>query len=832
MDARPSYYSIPAFEYYVRDQYKEDTLKDRDLQTMYFLCSGHFKTLEKKMDGINWLSKFAQKPIDYYLRTGPFDEETIVEMGKSFLGDIQFDKIKVNKRCGEKFDMTANTFILANPTKHGEGEAPKLMGMSDHSAINFPTVFSPKNQYYYVLSPSERVFEEAKRNPIVFENLELPQYLYQHSHLFKNKRWHLNKDYHKGRIKRITVRNKLLFNVATKILYAMVETVADNLDAIKERSWHISGLYGTGKSTSLMICQSLWCQRPSRYRVVYLPYADLFESAHSFRRLVCHAFFRDPIQHLLLAIGPENVEEMFTLLENFLTYSNLFFVIVIDHLEEVWDGKKSGVEKAAKKFIKRELWDRLQQGLFKRILLITGSDPNSSAARIKSHRNGQLNLELLDGFNEFEARWMVERFLTKQPADTAEHILEKAKSFGVRPFENNFAVLADYLVVGCSMVNPLVNEEEVKDRIKELKKGIVERFDKFVNEPSEYLKARKFDKLLDVFYAKLINKTKLDDDSLYDKRYVKRVICPVSWDALGSRVNMSKVAVGALPLPINDVHDYELMLCDPDFRKAFGEGTLQYCWLPCNEITRQTLHTKYMSSLHWEAGQKLKHSAPGSEPLLFKDAWEQDISVTGMKTIYARSVSYYSNRRSHGFTISPLRALLNFAVIKTEYGEGLACAYGEHRHLNQRARLTAIGLEPEYLYLFRMSLDFEFDFCLVQNENCFAVQTVYFKDKHLLKRRMLEAAYVLGTRRAELLPVLYGKAEKAKLLFVCRPNPFGDQSEETKNLKYLQIAPKDEEKGIRSSPYYKSWSMHRLAAKVGELLSKGYLEVELCGDQD
>ena len=640
--------------------------EERDMVTAYHVCSGDFYALESMID-MKKSSIFhdAKKSIDYYIG-GPNDNERVVEMGKTFLHDIQFDKIELNvKDLDGLVDYIPTTVILANPTRHRDDEVPLLMGptITDGESRNIDSPNFPKmlshDRNLYILSPSQRVLDDAKANPIVLEDIQLPRYLNEYWESDDNKRWHL--------VDGKKVKTKMLFSLSAKTLYAMVETVADNPDAIKERSWHLTGLHGTGKSTCLLICQSLWSQRPSRFRVVYIPHANLFrqkEHIHFgqwFKMLICYAFLRDPIQNVLHQMCPYANAELLKELESYLESRNLFLVIIIDHLEEFWGRKTRCWELDTEEYIGLRLRSYCKDGRFKHILLITASSWNCSAACKRNVR--KLDIEILNGFNDFEARWMVER-LVRDGSEAARTIIQnQASKLGVRPFENDFTVNARFVktLKWCSPTSEITSET-IAERVCDLEETVKEKFLEFVNEDCLW-KDKKLGMLHDVIYSNRLEKSLFFDIDYIDKRFVKPAMFPKSWESLGERVSKEKVAVGVLPLPgTTDVYGYEQWLCDPDFRKALGESELQFYPLPCDEIARRALHQANLSIRFERSRQKLRQGVTGSGPILLKDAFDQDIRFSGMKTIMAHAISFQTS--SLPKCSAELKELIVFASVE------------------------------------------------------------------------------------------------------------------------------------------------------------------------
>ena len=807
-------------------------VEDKNMRTLYNACSGDFDTLKSMIDEEDPFFAEIIHETDVYIG-GPQDNDRVVEMGRNFFQDIQFDEVKMEK----KENRVATTIILANPAKHRDGEEAVLLGPgSDHLDTgesgtfqpNFPRVHSNHHHNLYILSPSKRLFDDAKANPIVFEDIRLPGYLPKMHLPYCKRRWHLGE---KGWNN--VVESQILFSLSAKILYAMVETVADNPEAIKERSWHLTGLYGTGKSTSLLICQSLWYQRPSRFRVVYVPHPSVFWAkdrsfSKSLLMMIRYAFLRDPIQPRLYQKGGPIWKDLLKKIDSYLQSRNLFLVIIIDHLEEIWDQKdKKGYaswENMAQQCIEVGLRQNFHDGSYKRILLITAASENCSAAPSPDHCfEEEMNIEILNGFNEYEAQWMIDRCLKSGDDAGAIRVRSEAKALGVRPIDIDFTV-DEYKLIPTphSSPRPIITKNDVQYRIHGLEGFVESRFYAFAHEGSK--EEDKWKMLLNVEYQKFLDdKAKFQFKwDLIDKRHVKPAMFPYSWDLLGDRFSKEKAAVGALPIPVSNVYEYELWLCDPDFRKAFEKGEPKLYLLPCNEITRKTLHKAHISRLIDRANKKISQNVPGSGAILLNDAFDQDVRFSGMKEIKAYLVSFDNACRP---VLSALSEIFTFASITSLDG----CYLKRVLDMDFRERLKNCYLQPEYLYLYQMRFHDRFDFCLLQNETCFAVKTSAHSNKTKLWRQLLEAAYLLGTQRAQLLPLLYGKSETASLLFVCGPNPFPRPNNLNRVGQGHRQAVEPPQPTIDC---YTKWSIKTLTARVYKLVSEGHVKVHFIPVED
>ena len=840
------------------DLYYVGKFEDRDLSTLYHICSGNFEILDSMIASEYLLFEEATKCINYYIGSS-MDTKEAVEEGNvdKIMVNIQFDEVQIPAE--EEVDHVATTIILGNPTEHWPKESRKLLGtMSDSNSpghrpiLNYPKLSSTSVRSMYLLSPSQELFESAKKNHVVFEHVPFPGYLKQTDQPLLANRWHLETNPITGRVQLVT---EVLFSLSTKILYAMVETLTNNLYLIKCRSWHITGIYGTGKSTSLLICQNLWFSRPSLFRVVYLPHTRMFQErsfAETLKLFVCYAFLRDPVQQKLFSIKPDNVDGLFEVLQPYLEQRALFFVIIIDQINEIWD-KTDDWGNDAQKFIQSELRPSLQNGVFSRILLITAASLNNSAAPSMDQPIKDLSIDFFNGFNNFESEWMVTRYLKHRNLDLIKKI-NLTELLGIRPVDTDFTVNAKILKIGTKTPRPKITERTVSSRIKYLKKGIQKRFRKFAREPVES-KREKYEELLNVLYSNILDDFDYD---FIDRRVVKPVLCPKSWDLMRGKIIEENRLLEVLPLPISDLAGYEKWLLKPEFRAALSMDVPQHCLLPCSKVARAALHELHIERMQTAASRKLLAQSPGSAGFVFEDAFEEDILRGLMKVISAYPVCFENEETAVvGTTLEPL-----FKFCKTRHHIApfeLFWADDEQTMKDLKdlkGRLSSIGIEQDgLLHLFRMRRNEEaVDFCLIQNETCFLVQNGISAAPGILRKKLLVTAYVVGTKARSLLPLLYpNPQDKVKLLFVCGPDPFKKlpekiekkpptkivkSSEESKGksptvfgeidtLAGKKVLRADIEKGsvADSTTDHSKWSIPKLMKEVSKLVKDGRLEV-------
>ena len=881
--------SYPVFAPFIK-MYYEGEFEGRDVNTLYYICSGRFDILDKMIAERYVLFTNADRSIDFYIGS-PTDNDDVSKLGKTignnqgFFDQIQFDEVPIV--VDKVRTHVATTIVLCKPTVHDEN-VPIMGSRSGTSeSINFPKPSSDINQNLYILSPSESMLNKAvdvakaadlagasdvaetAKTPKVFNGVQLPGYLTKNDPPLKNDRWHLAVE--NSSLGRLVVKTPILFSVSAKILYAMVEAWTQNVNSIECRSWHITGIYGTGKSTALLTCQYLWFQRPSTFRVSYLPYSNMFQKDRSlfetFKLLLCIAFLRDPIQHLLFMsiekiMKSGKVSErkiltgLFTVLQSYLESQNLFYVIIIDQLNKIWD-KSGDFETSAYNFVEFSLRPIMrgdeEDSKFNRILLITAASLNNSAAPARGNTNEDLNIDFFNGFNEFESGWMIDRFFESRVAEASE-IKKLTEPLGVRPIDNDFTVDAIDLKVGTSSANPIINDTIVAERIVEVKKTVSGRFTTFAKENAA-LEIDKYNTLMNVLYFNVLNSC---DYNTIDRRVVKPVLCPRLWDPLKDDVIGGNLNLNVMPLPITDTTEYEDWLLKPKFREALSLASPQVCLLACSQLARQALHEVHLKNLGSNVCVKLFENAPSCAGFVFEEAFELDILNSGMTSIQAHRVKLVNLEMEME---SEPTELFNFAKVNYhKKPSALITANGRQRMMNMPKRLVSVGIQPDgCLNLFRMRLnEAAIDFCLIQNfernPQCVVVQNAITNDVGTLKNKLLVTAYMVVTQRQARLPILFAKDEPARLLFVCGPNFFAEQvggdvppeapssaspaakkpREMTRNgegaagkLPGRKVFKADPARtaGADGTNECKNWSLTKLMAEVEQLVRQGKLEI-------
>ena len=389
-----------------------------------------------------------------------------------------------------------------------------------------------------------------------------------------------------------------LVSNACKVFYSLVEAyrLANHSTTFqRKRWWHLTGMYGTGKTTILLICACAWLLQPEKYRIVHIAkpsymFGGRVDFADMFKTYVTFAFSGDPIASQIQRADFKSLE-IYQIIDDYLVKNGLLLVVVVDQLNEIQFGED-------KKLFSdyEDVVFNLTKACFHNILVITSASMNNEHQR--KHGNAVLRIDILNGFNEKEAKALERIF------DPEEKFSDFAiDALGCRPIDLNFTIDASNLEERDENAPSHISVDLIVARMKTLEEAAWCSMDDFMQSATKKKELR-----MRPIKAIVNRQFGLFNNLIIDKRYMTRVFIPKPTP--DSFALFDPISLSNLDSEYKDVYsllEYERLLSQASFRQKMT-GPLTSMIVPCNSIVWSAAFSIYSES------QKKKKKEMEEEP--------------------------------------------------------------------------------------------------------------------------------------------------------------------------------------------------------------------------
>ena len=647
---------------------------------------------------------------------------------------IEFDTINTPEK-----DRLPSWIILSNSMNQPQGQAHQVV--SDD--IGLPTC---KSGTLTLIAPSDAVCNDSLD---IITQLPLPSFLSKKNetrYYLGDQRWQFAPVTDTSGIP--LVQDKIILSAATRTLYGLIHSIAsmslaDKLPDDFISSWHLTGMRGTGKSTSLLVCACALFAQPDKYRLAYITNAAYRSSVNEtaldmFIKYLSFAFLGDPIltfvERFPYANRQRKVEEddllvkYLRVINSYLAGQGLFLVIIADQLNKV-----SSENNEAMAFFFKNLRTAIVSARFKNILLMTTASMNNEYADDVN----TIMIDLLNGFNHTEAKMFSKNFVTSE--DRAELMI---RDLGVRPIDLNFKFNQNDKYSGLYKTNLTV--ADINKRGKNFVDGIEEKLEK-------ELKIGDNDRAIAggiavIFY---VLAGAVGDQSNFDidKRFLKIMWFPEHTD-----------------LAVGDIEDYELALCDSSFRNALKNGSKGLRIFPADNLVRTacvnifTAFSLRNENLFYE-GQFL-NIGTYFERLFVSDL----IFPTSEQTKKLKLEQHFITDGRIVSSNAPFELDVSSKINYISSDLAVVATDGFEMNQSVSQRLEDFAKDA---YLFECRPGYTAaDFVLIRNSQVFFIQIAFFSKISGLVEKMLEALSKLEAEGDKLFPILLKGVEPRQINFV------------------------------------------------------------------
>ena len=655
-----------------------------------------------------------------------------VNVLKEASGPVEFDTITLNNST----DCPPSWKILSNPMESSGSVAdPQVFG---NNGCKMPSCDVTTMS---LIAPSSEMFNGVLNT---ISQLPLPSYVSwsdkPRNHIGAQ-RWQFTSANTVP-----VVKDEIILTCATIVLFAMIEKIAsmalaNQLPMGFISSWHLTGIRGTGKSTSLLVCACGLFAEPDKYRVVYIPnasYADPECSAlDMFRRYLYFAFLGDPILTFISNFQGAPREDGFSfmskylqVINNFLMSRKLFLVIIVDQLDLATEHTNSAMS-----YFPKHLKNAVFRSNLKNILLITAATPNNEYAE---HRC-VLRLDLLTGFNKKEAELFARNFV-----DSEEFVDLMIRDLGVRPIDLNFNLSIDGNQLTQKPTNLSVTD--IKKRGKELVAEIAKNLE-------QQLKITEHDCMLIGGISRIV--AVLEDK--VGERYARRIDNRfMKWIWIPENSNVE----------FGDITGFELALCDASFRDAMKNGNQALYILTAHDMVRAAC-VDIFRSFTFKRTQVNQYGKLLDDEQYFKQLFVNDlIFPTGRKSKKLTIQKYLITDNCISSTNAQFEMDLGVKIkyISSDLAIVAKDRFELHHNVSQRLRETLFAAD---IYLFECRPQYKaVDFVLIRHVEPYFIKMAFGKDLNGLLVMMLQALSTLEAKGEELFPILLKGVEPRKINFV------------------------------------------------------------------
>ena len=576
-----------------------------------------------------------------------------------------------------------------------------------------------------------------------------------------------------------TIGGQFIVTNACKVFYALMETYrlanqTVNLPTEKRR-WHLTGIFGTGKTTILLICACAWLLQPEKYRVVHIASLSSFQEDNAVtydQQMKVYFEFAFHGDSIVLQIRNADFMDpgIYLLIDDYLEKKNLVLVVIIDQLNEVDRIKNEDLHKWVT-FVEETL------SLCRNIFYITAASMNND------HRKNDeaTRIDILNGFNEEEVK-EVEKMFDSNGSQTTFAI----ENLGYRPIDVNFRVMGEDLQTPNRNAPSDLSSDLILQRLVMIRSVTYDAIKSFVDNSQIAL----LHKMEPVSIIANFESNIFKDPTLLnaiDRRFMAHVYIPTP----KSYNDMFK---------IDSLYEYEKLLSQVDFRTKTASSDLVSTILPCNKIVWSVafqIYADYLlkENVHMTKFYNFDRTSKG-RPLenffffemqthLFDDSKKEFLKGYDVKTVNEDGRIAIEKGATAVEKIVPLGPIsgVNSPICVKRMTSDL-------ENLTLSERLYKNGLDVGESFIIQCNpFQTGVDFVIVLGmKEIFLVQVGFLTNSYEAMNKMLNAAVKCHRDRAIMFPVLYqGFATPTiNFVFFCTIDPFTRRTDQDTSSMKLQ----------------------------------------------